>query len=299
MSIDVVKKHIPSEIKNVIKRNIDRINLNQARKAFDSSGNSPAWLDIRHLHKLQQKYPPFPSYGYDSESLLHRGEERAQFILNLFKEENAPLKFLEIGCWDGMVSCALKNKGKDAFAIDFVSDGFDKRAMDAGVKMSVMNVNELSFENDTFDCVFCYNTFEHFADPSKAFSEIYRVLKMGGCAYFIFNPVYSAAYGLHAYRSISIPYCHYLFEKETLDDYCKLNNLDPINYKQLNYWTAEMFRKLWNSYEGKFEKISYSEIPDYTALNLIKKFPSCFKSKSITFDDLVISGMECFFKKIK
>ena len=44
----------------------------------------------------------------------------------------------------------------------------------------VGDAHQLPFEDDVFDAVVSYNTFEHLADPAAAASEIYRVLKPGG-----------------------------------------------------------------------------------------------------------------------
>lgn len=44
----------------------------------------------------------------------------------------------------------------------------------------VGRVEDLPFENDSFDSVVCTQVFEHVANPFKAASEIYRVLKKGG-----------------------------------------------------------------------------------------------------------------------
>jgi len=39
---------------------------------------------------------------------------------------------------------------------------------------------DIPFESETFDSVICTQVLEHLAEPSKAISEIYRVLKKGG-----------------------------------------------------------------------------------------------------------------------
>ena len=44
----------------------------------------------------------------------------------------------------------------------------------------VGDAHQLPFEDDVFDAVVSYNTFEHLADPAAAADEIYRVLKPGG-----------------------------------------------------------------------------------------------------------------------
>ncbi len=52
-------------------------------------------------------------------------------------------------------------------------------------KVYCQNVEALSFENSTFDLVISEDVFEHVRDYKKGFSEISRVLKIGG--YHIFT----------------------------------------------------------------------------------------------------------------
>ena len=52
-----------------------------------------------------------------------------------------------------------------------------------------MDVHDIPFESDSFDCAFCNHVMEHVDDDIKAMSEICRVLKPGGWA-IIQSPVY-------------------------------------------------------------------------------------------------------------
>ena len=44
----------------------------------------------------------------------------------------------------------------------------------------IMDVTDLKFKDNTFDCVICYHVLEHVKDDRKAMSELFRVLKPGG-----------------------------------------------------------------------------------------------------------------------
>jgi len=50
--------------------------------------------------------------------------------------------------------------------------------------MRCEDLTRLTFENDLFDVVITSDVMEHVFDPSKAFSEIFRVLKSGGLHIF-------------------------------------------------------------------------------------------------------------------
>ncbi|MDR2213880.1 MAG: class I SAM-dependent methyltransferase, partial [Pseudomonadales bacterium] len=123
------------------------------------------------LQSLQEAYRAPPDYGYDADAVERRGIERASQLLRLSGASSAQ-SFLEIGCWDGMVSAALQRRGKTATAIDNRSDGFDDRARAAGVHLAQMDAARLSFGDASFDFVFSYDAFEHVASPEDVLREV-------------------------------------------------------------------------------------------------------------------------------
>jgi SAM-dependent methyltransferase len=60
-----------------------------------------------------------------------------------------------------------------------------------------MNAEDLRFEDNTFDCVLSFNTFEHFLRPPVVLSEIHRVLKPGGSVVICFEGMWSSSFGYH------------------------------------------------------------------------------------------------------
>jgi len=44
----------------------------------------------------------------------------------------------------------------------------------------IENVEDLSFNNNTYDVIFCSQVLEHIPNPEKALKEFYRILKNGG-----------------------------------------------------------------------------------------------------------------------
>lgn len=271
--------------------------LLSAKSKFRRSSTEPAFLGDQELKKYQDIYPKYPPYSYDFESLRSRGVDRAGFLMKSVMKGRKQQKTLEVGAGDGMVSWELLRNGHHAFAIDQSSDMFSELAKDDGVVFKAMDAADLQFEDDSFDFLFSYNSFEHFHDPDKVLDEMCRVLKPGGYMYHVFEPINSSAFGYHAYRSINVPFCQYLFPREVMNAFCESNNLPPINYEQLNLWTTTQYRELWRKYESKLEFIKYNETKSYTNLDLICRHPSCFKSKTRNFDDLYVSGMELILKK--
>jgi ubiquinone/menaquinone biosynthesis C-methylase UbiE len=271
----------------------------KAKKIFEHAPETPTWLERDILETLQQKYhlPPVP--GYDLQSLEQRGNERARKILNLIRTKTEKINtLLELGCWDGMVSCALQRMGKITTAIDNRSKGFDKRAIREGVRLLQMDATYLQFEDESFDFVFSYDAFEHFAEPESVLQEAIRVVKTGGYIYLDFGPLYMSPMGLHAYRSITVPYCQLLFPKELLQNFVNEMGLETINFDQLSGWPLEDYRKMWND-SHRLKRVMYEERHDLSHLDLIIKYPSCFKSETKYFDNLIVSSIKVLFKKIR
>lgn len=48
----------------------------------------------------------------------------------------------------------------------------------------LMDIQDIPFNDNTFDIIFCNHVLEHVEDDSKAMSELYRVLKPGGMGIF-------------------------------------------------------------------------------------------------------------------
>lgn len=292
-------------IKSIIKKIVPefifyKLSTIKAKKIFERASETPIWLGRDILESLQQKYHFPPAYGYDPQSLEQRGKERAGEILSLIRKQKEKINtFLELGCWDGMVSCVLLRHGKITTAIDNRSEGFDERAVREGVTLLQMDAAHLQFEDESFDFVFSYDAFEHFAEPERVLQEAIRVVKTGGYIHLVFEPLYMSPMGLHAYRSITVPYCQFLFPKEMLQDFANVRGLGQIPFDQLNEWSLEDYRKLWNRYSHRLKGIKYYEIPDVSHLDLIMSYPSCFKSKTKCFDNLIISSVEVLFKKIR
>lgn len=95
-------------------------------------------------------------------------------------------KFLDVGCGTAEVIFRLAKEFKEAeFAgIDF-SRGMVERAINKtshlnNVKIIEADVENLPFEDKTFDFILCLDTFHHFYNPDLALKEISRVLKDNG-----------------------------------------------------------------------------------------------------------------------
>ncbi len=276
-----------------------RMKAGSARRIFEEAGDSPAWLGMAELDALQHAYPVEPPvYKYDLDSLEARGRERARTMLDLIRHlPNQPYRFLDLGMWDGMTCCVLQELDRSATGIDIRVEGLDRRAIDSGAGFASMDAGSLGFVDESFDFVFSFNSFEHFPDPEQVLREALRVLRPGGYLYLDFGPVWLSPKGAHQFQTISVPYVECLFTKETLTEYAATHDIKLMGYFWMNEWPLSRYRDLWQRYENRMERVVYHEIYNADHVDLIARYPTCFRSKTRNFDDLIISNIEALFRK--
>jgi SAM-dependent methyltransferase len=91
-----------------------------------------------------------------------------------------PDDVLEVGCGPGELSERIARElGADVVAID-LSERMVELARERGVKADVGDVQELPFDDESFDCVVAAWMLYHVADVDLGLSEIGRVLRRGG-----------------------------------------------------------------------------------------------------------------------
>lgn len=94
---------------------------------------------------------------------------------------------LEIGCGNGADGTLFAQHGAVYTGVDLTEAAvasarrhFDVLGLKG--KFQIENAEHLTFPDENFDFVYSYGVLHHSADPSKAFSEVHRVLKPGGRA---------------------------------------------------------------------------------------------------------------------
>ena len=95
------------------------------------------------------------------------------------------LKVLDVGCGSGFFEAILSGKGMEIMGIDLtpemVEEG-NRFLTENGIKPSlvVMDAENLTFSDDSFDAVISRNLTWTLPNPVKAYEEWFRVLKKGG-----------------------------------------------------------------------------------------------------------------------
>jgi hypothetical protein len=124
-----------------------------------------------------------------------------------------------------------------------------------------------------------------------------RVLRPGGLLYFSFGPIYNSPRGLHSRQKLAIPYRQHLFPMDLLQTFVKTRNRGPIEVQEVNKWSLGQYRRLWNLYASRLVKLNYLEIATYKHVGLIEKYPTCFRSKVDSFEELVVADIVALFRK--
>lgn len=88
---------------------------------------------------------------------------------------------LEIGCAEGFMTDKLTEKVPHVIASD-ISLSYLQRAKGKApcANFARLDIHNLPFGNNTFDCIVCTEVLEHTLSPFRALNEMHRVLRPGG-----------------------------------------------------------------------------------------------------------------------
>lgn len=100
-------------------------------------------------------------------------------------------KIVDVGCGFGHSFKALNDffspkliVGLDADPGIFDRAGDKAKNCDCEVQLKESNAAKLDIANNTFDVVFCHQTFHHIVEQEAAMAEFFRILKPGGLLLF-------------------------------------------------------------------------------------------------------------------
>lgn len=166
----------------------------------------------------------YENYWQDARNISATTHSRNKAILDrFFPVRPRNQQILEIGVGgEGGIIFLLKNENK-VCGID-VSSSAQRNCERLGLKIDVINLDTrgVPFEDETFDIVFAFEVFEHFANPQSVIEEIRRVLKPKGLFLVsIPNPL------IHHWPRLFYPG---LFEEKAFREFLMINEF-KINSK--------------------------------------------------------------------
>lgn len=121
-------------------------------------------------------------------------ENGQRMIFKLFAHLIQPKKggkTLDLGCGTGEFSYELAELGLDVKGIDISKQSIEycKAKYEKTIHFEVQDIEETTFENETFDILFYGGILHHFPKRERVFKEAYRILKKNG-RLFAFDPNY-------------------------------------------------------------------------------------------------------------
>ena len=268
-----------------------------ATRALSADGGQEPVDDA--FNALQRAYPVQADYGYSHYDKWDRATRRAGYLLKEVESLQTPgFRVLELGCGDGTLGRVLSEYPHDVVLSD-LDDWRDEGARHLPfVKGDVCE--GLALDDESVDVVVSYNTFEHVGDPAAAFDEVLRVCRPGGRVRLAFGPLYASPWGLHAYRSLLMPYPQYLFSEGLVRDRLReigIRDLgeDRDELQPLNGWTPGRFGALWA--DGRTRVVSEGSATDRSHLDVVARYPQAFRGRGLTLRDLTTTNLYVTLQK--
>lgn len=275
-----------------------RVNIRRAEEVLMLTAEPVTSNAESCFERLQARYQPRPEYGYDPISIFRRASERALEVINLPGVGRQGLHGLDLGSGDGMLSTLLQTFGHRMTLTDL-----EDWRVEAAKSLSFVKADccvHLPLDDKSFDFVISYNAFEHFPDPVQAFSEVLRVLRPQGLMHFRFNPLYCSPWGLHAYRTLRMPYPQFLFSEEFIQQKLDEEGIWDLGKKRnqlqaLNCWKPSQFEALWT--RGEVEVLECNWQKDEEHLDIINQYPESFQGRGLSLLDMVTAGVTVTLRK--
>lgn len=249
--------------------------------------------------ELQNFYPVKPEYGYDPASCWIRASNRVERLLRFPEFVRPGKQILDVGCGDGTLAVVLSSYGHHCMLTD-AEDWREARAKSVSFVKSKAELLSTAIEGQQFDLVCSFNTFEHLPDPVSALREMVAVCRPGGLIFIEFAPLFCSAWGLHAHRTLRMPFPQYLFGTEFLRT--KLAELgirdlgrirETLQYT--NGWKPAQYRQLWETSGCATEMFNVEQTCE--GFELIVKYPECFRGLRLSLEDVETQSIAVALRK--
>lgn len=127
-------------------------------------------------------------------------------------------RILDIGCGDGSLLKYLKEKGWEAYGLDFQEASARYARENLKLNVSTGRVEEIAFPEESFDIIILFHVLEHLDDPSNVLKKVKTLLKKDG--YLLIEVPNIESFESRLFRSkwvgISAPLHLYHFSRKSL-----------------------------------------------------------------------------------
>jgi 2-polyprenyl-3-methyl-5-hydroxy-6-metoxy-1,4-benzoquinol methylase len=124
---------------------------------------------------------------YDVEAREQKTKKMLAVLDDYYSGKLEEFSLLDVGCSTGIIAKTLRQRVARVVGVDIDAPAlkFAQTNSDADkLHFSLQDGLSLGFPDGLFDVVICAHTYEHVPDSRILFSEIHRVLKIGGVCYF-------------------------------------------------------------------------------------------------------------------
>ena len=137
------------------------------------------------------------------------------------------------------------------------------------MEFHVSGVNNIPLSDNSVDTIFCYDVFEHVAEPTPILEECHRILRPGG-QMLIGTWGWYHPYAPHLWSTMPVPWAHVLFSEKTMLRVCR-----RVYHSD---WYVPNMHDFDENGQRKPDKFDYEEIPqDYLNKFLLKDFERVFR----------------------
>ena len=133
---------------------------------------------LENYKKYRERSEVFKSFGYDM-------EKERKFVFDAARPVAG--RILEVGTGKGHSSIALAKEGHCFISVDiseeeqaFARLNLEYFSLQNQVDLRIMDAEQLTFDNESFDFIFSVNAVHHFGNVFKVADEITRVMAPGG-----------------------------------------------------------------------------------------------------------------------
>ncbi len=142
------------------------------------------------------------------------------------------IKILEFGCGSGQFLLRAKNKGIDAYGLDF-SPYSEVAKEKFNLNIETKNINNTAYEPDTFDVIISHATYEHIYELTDVTQKLLLLLKKKGLFIISGVPNFSLLSRIlfnNYYLNAPPGHINY-FEKRTIKMFFQKQNILPLKIK--------------------------------------------------------------------
>jgi ubiquinone/menaquinone biosynthesis C-methylase UbiE len=172
-----------------------------------------------------------------------------QKYVDLARQHAPTGKWLDIGCGGGLLVSLAQNAGYEAAGIELTADRRVAAARLTKSKIYDQPVEDLLFEDNTFDVISLINVFSHLISPSATLAELRRILKPAGVLILATGEVSAGVQKSHVLSWNLGDHLYFLGDR-TMSQYAEKVGL-RIAYHDRAWLPATLYTKEWLRAKGR------------------------------------------------